>query len=200
MKIHRNTILIIIIFVCVVLAWFTLPNTNNKNAKSYGTNAVHINQTQNTKKMLFDDGLGSPKDKIGYKTDETGDGITQIETFLYDINTDGKADKITRIHHENGTAHFWDEYTIELNDNDRFRSVSTDDFRTINGAECALQKLKFIFKPKFQVIKISRPWIQSWNTPSVATQTIYELKNNKIIAVETKKLSSVCDVTHLFIK
>jgi hypothetical protein len=204
MKIHGNTITVLImsgIIVAVFIGYSLLQkNTNKNDVTTHGTDHVTMNQKQNIRQQTFNDGLGKTKDKIGYKPDETGVGVTKIETFLFDINSDGKDDKITRIHHENGTAHFWDEYTIELNENNRFRTVITDDFRTINGAECALQKLKFIFKPKFQVIKISRPWTESWITPSMATQTTYELINNKMVMVESKKLSSVCDVTELFVK
>lgn len=189
-----------IILVAMFAGYLLMQNNKNKEIHAYGTNAIHMELKQNTKKTVFNDGLGKPQNKIGYKPDETGIGTTKIETFLYDINTDGKKDKITRIHHENGTAHFWDEYTIEINENDRFRSIELDDFRTINGAECTLQKLKFIFKPTFQVIKISRPWVKSWNTPSIATKTTYELKNNQMIVVDKKQMANVCDVTELFIK
>ena len=196
------TILVMIIIIAAMFSGYILlkKNVPNNKVNVHGTNAIHMNQKQNVPQPMFNDGLGKTKDKIGYKPDETGTGVTRIETFSYDINADGKNDKITRIHHENGTAHFWDEYTIELNENNRFRSITPDDFRTISGAECALQKLKFIFKPKFQVIKISRPWVQSWITPSIATQTTYELSNYKMIAVETKQLSNVCDVAGLFVK
>ncbi len=183
-----------------VFVGYGLIHKNKNDVQTFGTAAVNITQKQKNRAIIFNDGLGETKDKIGYKPDETGTGVTRIETFSFDINSDGQDDKITRIRHENGTAHFWDEYTIEINENNRFRTITTDDFRTINGAECALQKLKFIFKPKFQVIKISRPWIESWLTPSMATQTTYELINNKMVMVESKKLSSVCDVTELFVK
>ena len=183
-----------------VFVGYGLIHKNKNDVQTFGTAAVNITQKQKNRAITFNDGLGKTKDKIGYKPDETGTGVTRIETFSFDINSDGQDDKITRIRHENGTAHFWDEYTIEINENNRFRTITTDDFRTINGADCALQKLKFVFKPKFQVIKISRPWVDSWTTPSMATQTTYELINNKMVMVETKKLSSVCDVTDLFVK
>lgn len=202
MKIRGNTITVLIMLGMVVSVFvgYGLIHKNKNDVQTFGTAAVNITQKQKNRAITFNDGLGKTKDKIGYKPDETGTGVTRIETFSFDINSDGQDDKITRIRHENGTAHFWDEYTIEINENNRFRTITTDDFRTINGADCALQKLKFVFKPKFQVIKISRPWVDSWTTPSMATQTTYELINNKMVMVETKKLSSVCDVTDLFVK
>ena len=202
MKIRGNTITVLIMLGIVVSVFvgYSLIHKNKNDVQTFGTAAVNITQKQKNRAITFNDGLGKTKDKIGYKPDETGVGVTRIETFLFDINSDGKDDKITRIRHENGTAHFWDEYTIEINENNRFRTITTDDFKTINGADCALQKLKFVFKPKFQVIKISRPWVDSWTTPSMATQTTYELINNKMVMVETKKLSSVCDVADLFVK
>ena len=202
MKIRGNTITVLIMLGIVVSVFvgYGLIHKNKNDVQTFGTAAVNITQKQKNRAITFNDGLGKTKDKIGYKPDETGTGVTRIETFSFDINSDGQDDKITRIRHENGTAHFWDEYTIEINENNRFRTITTDDFRTINGADCALQKIKFVFKPKFQVIKISRPWVDSWTTPSMATQTTYELINNKMVMVETKKLSSVCDVTDLFVK
>lgn len=202
MKIRGNTITVLIMLGIVVSVFvgYGLIHKNKNDVQTFGTAAVNITQKQKNRAITFNDGLGKTKDKIGYKPDETGTGVTRIETFSFDINSDGQDDKITRIRHENGTAHFWDEYTIEINENNRFRTITTDDFRTINGADCALQKLKFVFKPKFQVIKISRPWVDSWTTPSMATQTTYELINNKMVMVETKKLSSVCDVADLFVK
>ena len=202
MKIRGNTITVLIMLGIVVSVFvgYGLIHKNKNDVQTFGTAAVNITQKQKNRAITFNDGLGKTKDKIGYKPDETGTGVTRIETFSFDINSDGQDDKRTRIRHENGTAHFWDEYTIEINENNRFRTITTDDFRTINGADCALQKIKFVFKPKFQVIKISRPWVDSWLTPSMATQTIYELINNKMVMVETKKLSSVCDVTDLFVK
>lgn len=202
MKIRGNTITVLIMLGIVVSVFvgYGLIHKNKNDVQTFGTAAVNITQKQKNRAITFNDGLGKTKDKIGYKPDETGTGVTRIETFPFDINSDGHDDKITRIRHENGTAHFWDEYTIEINENNRFRTITTDDFKTINGADCALQKIKFVFKPKFQVIKISRPWVDSWLTPSMATQTTYELINNKMVMVETKKLSSVCDVTDLFVK
>ena len=202
MKIRGNTITVLIMLGIVVSVFvgYGLIHKNKNDVQTFGTAAVNITQKQKNRAITFNDGLGKTKDKIGYKPDETGVGVTRIETFSFDINSDGQDDKITRIRHENGTAHFWDEYTIEINENNRFHTITTDDFKTINGADCALQKIKFVFKPKFQVIKISRPWVDSWITPSMATQTTYELINNKMVMVETKKLSSVCDVTDLFMK
>jgi hypothetical protein len=107
-------------------------------------------------------------------------------------------DKITKTHNENGTAHFWDDYKIELNKNGTWRNITPKGLRTTQGSECALQKVQFKFSPVFQVIKISRPWVESWTNPSTATKTVYTLKDDKLQVTSTEKMKTVCDVTELF--
>ena len=71
---------------------------------------------------MFSDGLTRPDLVETYTMDETGSGVTKKEIFNLDINNDDFIDRITRTRHENGTAHFWYEYKIELNKNGVFLS------------------------------------------------------------------------------
>ncbi|MBE6461912.1 MAG: hypothetical protein E7006_03685 [Alphaproteobacteria bacterium] len=147
----------------------------------------------------FTDGLHNPNETSTYQLDETGAGISNQTIYYRDINGDGISDRITRSHYENGTSHYWDSYTIELVQNGKYRDITPENFRTTHGAECSLTQIQFSFAPKFQIVKISRPWHETWNSPSVATRTIYELSDNKLVISSQKKLQSVCDVTELFL-
>ena len=190
-------IAVLALVVCIALWYIHAPKQSNDNKNTLGAPTTQV--TQKTKSNhVFWDGLDRKVSAVKYNTDETGTGITNVDVFNADINSDGLMDKITKTHHENATAHFWDEYKIELNNNGIWQNITPKGLRTTQGAECALQKIKFVFSPVFQVIKISRPWTDSWATPSMATKTVYELKNGKLQAVSTQKLKSVCDVTELF--
>lgn len=147
----------------------------------------------------FTDGLSDPSETKTYQLDETGAGMANQLIYYRDINGDGVSDKITRSRHENGTSHYWQEYVIELAYNGKYRNITPEHMRTTHGAECSLSQIQLSFSPKFQIVKISRPWQDSWDTPSVATRTVYELKDNKLVIVSQKKLKSVCDVTELFL-
>lgn len=146
------------------------------------------------------DGLKNPAQTTQYPLDEFGAGVSQIDVFLIDINGDGHSDKITRTRIENGTDHYSDKYTIELRNGpiNEFRDITPPDFETIVGAECALQKFQFVFRPTFRVIKISRPWRQSWITPTLATKTIYSLNADQLQESSRDPIKEICDVTDLF--
>lgn len=146
----------------------------------------------------FSDGLTNPDFSEQYQLDEFGTGVTERDIFDVDINNDGRRDRITRTRNENGTAHFYYQYTIELNNNGDFVDITPAGFRTVEGAECALQKLQFVFRPEFRVIKISRDWDTSWDTPTPATRTVYTISNNQISAETSTPLKTICDVTDLF--
>jgi hypothetical protein len=146
----------------------------------------------------FDDGLKKPYIKKTFTMNETGDGITSTEVFNIDINKDNLPDKITKNRYENGTAHFYYEYKIELNLNNKFVDITPKDFRTAEGAECSLLKFRFIFSPDFEIIKISRNWQESWATPTMATEYIYIIENNVIKNTSATQLSATADVTELF--
>ena len=130
--------------------------------------------------------------------DEFGEGTESVADFYYDINNDGTQDKITRTHIATGNDHDYDEYKIELNINGVMVNITPSGMRTTHGADCALRLIKFTFKPKFEINIISRPFQDTWDTPSMATQYIYRLNQNKIENISTKNLSNVCDVTKLF--
>lgn len=147
---------------------------------------------------VFTDGLKNPTESTEYELDDTGAGVASTDVYYQDINGDGVQDRITKTRNENGTAHYWEDYKIELNQNGRWRNITPDGFRTTEGAECSLQKIQFVFKPKFEVIKISRPWRESWTTPSMATKTVYKMQGDKLVAESTQKVGEICDVAELF--
>lgn len=146
----------------------------------------------------FNDGLHNPTSTTKRTLDEFGAGIASIEHFTYDINNDGNADRITKTLNETGTDHFYYEYKIELNENGKYVDITPDGFRTTEGADCALQKLQFSFTPEFRVVKISRPWQETWTTPTMAEKTTYSLINNKLQLVSTQPQKVICDVVGLF--
>ncbi|MDR0741675.1 MAG: hypothetical protein LBF28_02785 [Rickettsiales bacterium] len=146
----------------------------------------------------FDDGLRNPSSATKYQWDEVGAGLAGIEIFNIDINNGGGRDRITRSKYENGTSHFYYEYKIELNANGKLTDITPNDFRTIEGAECSLQKLRFVFSPVFQIIKISRDWEESWATPTAARRTIYTLSENELKPAHAMRLGKICNVSDLF--
>lgn len=146
----------------------------------------------------FDDGLGRANSVTNGTLDEFGAGIAETSVFDHDINNDGRRDRITRTRIENGTAHFHYEYKIELNTPNGYVDITPDGFRTTEGATCALQKLRFYFKPDFHVEKISRPWQETWITPTMASRTNYTIKKDAFYASAPQQLRSVCNVSDLF--
>ena len=144
----------------------------------------------------FDDGLRNPDSTTEYALDEFGAGIASREVF--NIKGDGRRMRITRIYNATGTAHDYYEYKIELNTGDGYADITPAGFRTTEGADCALQKLRFIFTPEFSVIKISRKWEETWTTPTLATRTIYKLIGNELKEQESKPLKQICNVSDLF--
>lgn len=146
----------------------------------------------------FDDGLGRPNSVTQGTLDEFGAGIAETSVFNRDINNDGRPDRITRTRVENGTPHFYYEYRVELNTPDGYIDITPDGFRTTEGATCALQKLRFYFKPDFHVEKISRPWQETWVTPTMASRTNYAIKKDTFYAGASTQLRTVCDVSDLF--
>lgn len=200
-SVSTNILLVFTVILFVVLGYILLNKDSvTDNVTSSGTVAAHLSYNTDTKRpeRTFSDGLTTPQNSENFALDETGAGVSVKDVFNIDINNDGQVDRIVRTRNESGTAHYWDEYRIEINNNGVFFNVAPDGLRTTQGAECALQKIQFIFEPEFKVIKISRPWENTWDTPTVATRTIYELKDNKIIQTSVTKLRSVCDVSELF--
>ncbi|MCL2331453.1 MAG: hypothetical protein FWC61_02810 [Proteobacteria bacterium] len=146
----------------------------------------------------FDDGLHNPASAEHPQLDDQGAGIASVEIFVTDINGDGKNDRITRTRNENGTAHFYYEYKIELGIGGEYMDITPPNFRTIEGAECSLQKIRFIFAPSFRAIKISRSWQDSWDTPTMASRVIFNLVGNELRAGQTEPLQEICNVSELF--
>lgn len=195
------TLIVLVSALCglAYIMWMRQPEKETINTSRVTGQFNTTNQKQEITPP-FTDGLPQAASVETYEPDETGAGITKSEIFNIDINNDGTPDRITKTRNESGTAHFWDEYKIELNLNGRYKNITPNGFRTTVGAECALQQLQFQFKPEFHVIKISRPWRNSWDSPSMAVRTVYTIKDNKIIASTPEKLGTVCDVTELFKK
>ena len=166
----------------------------------------------------FDDGLGTPTSVENFDFDENEpESLVSVETFEYDINGDALPDQIIRSRYENGTAHWHYEYQVNLNLGLTYTDITPDGFRTIEGADCSLQKLRFVFNsppagestalpsvggkkiPYFQVIKIGRIWDETWDTATPATKTVYELNDDdELSATSTQNLPTVCDVRELF--
>lgn len=198
-----NILLIIMLVIIAVLIYILAGGPLPNFAKTGGVNSP-VAPTPDTTQLFsqtggkFSDGLINPEFSEQYQLDEFGAGISERDIFDRDINADGVNDRITRTRNENGTAHFYYEYKIELNKNGDFIDITPDGFRTTEGAECALTKLQFAFKPEFRVIKISRDWQDSWDTPTMATRTVYTIENDEIIQIESKPLKSVCNVADLF--
>ena len=146
----------------------------------------------------FTDGLENPTSVRNFQLDEFGAGVVEVATFSYDLDQDGRPDKISRARRETGTAHFQYIYKVELNDGQKLVNITPKDLFTVEGAECAHQKIQFSFKPDFSITKISRPMGEDWNTPTQSTKTVYTLWNNNLHIAETLEYKTVCDVAELF--
>lgn len=194
------TILLIIMVVVIgFLIYLLAGGSIPKATKTVGVESPTMEiSTKKTENEQFSDGLTNLVSSKKFNLNEFGEGIAEQNIYEYDINNDGKKDRITRTKNENGTPHFYYEYKIELNKNGSFVDITPEGFRTTEGAECALQKLQFVFKPDFKVIKISRDWKDSWDTPSLAIQTTYNFSDGKIISTSEKELQTICDVSELF--
>ncbi len=194
-----NILLIIMFAIIAVLIYILAGGPVPKIIRSGGVQSPNIQMPINTNNTgEFSDGLINPDSAEKYQLDEYGAGISERDIFNRDINGDGRMDRITRTRNENGTSHFYYQYKIELNENGKFVDITPDGFRTTEGAECALQKLQFVFNPDFQVIKISRNWDTSWDTPTMATRTMYTFNNGKMISHTPQQMKIVCDVSDLF--
>lgn len=200
--IKLNILMIVLLGATIATGYVMWKQRSQQSIITHGYGSPQLNTRQQKNKISkpFTDGLTQPISTKKSEPDDTGAGITNVEIFNVDINNDNAPDRITKTHHESGTAHFWDEYKIELNQDGKFRNITPNGFRSTVGAECALQQLQFVFKPQFYVIKISRPWRDSWDSPSMATRTIYTIKDNKLVAGQSEQMGQVCDVTELFEK
>lgn len=200
-------ILLVIMFVIIgvliyILAGGPMPKIGRTGGVQSPTNDItppsNIEQIISQNTGEFSDGLTNPDFLEEYPLDEFGAGIAERAIFDVDINEDGHPDRITRTRNENGTAHFYYEYKVELNQNGNFIDITPDNFRTVEGAECALQKLQFVFVPRFHVIKISRDWSETWTTPTMARRTVYTINNNVFNASAPENLKVICNVADMF--
>lgn len=195
---------ILIVLVLVVGGWLIFMRSGQEETQSIPESAepaqitIDAEPVSGEKYVGFSDGLGTPDETTRGELDEFGAGIDSVEKFRRDINNDGVSDLITRTHVATGTAHDYHEYKIEMNVGGKMVDITPDGFRTTHGAECALRLIQFHFKPTFGATIISRPFEDTWNTPSIASRTQYRLSANKITAGAPEKLSRICDVAELF--
>ncbi len=204
-----NIILILLLVMIAILIYLLAGNGTSRYGRTVGTDAATVRApvqsaeepqpaTNAPATTTFDDGLGDAETTTEYPLDEYGAGLASVEVFRHDINNDGYADRITRRRLENGTGHFTYEYTLELNTGDGYLDITPDGFKTVEASECALQKLRFSFAPAFRVTKISRPWRDTWLTPTMATRDTYSIIKNQIHHIDHSELTTVCDVAELF--
>ena len=200
MKITSGTwriILLVILFIVGIIIIYIVGNDKeiapDKNIQD--TNSIVMTGTSGN---VFSDGLDNPISVRRFNPDDSGAGITEITEYAYDINQDGHPDRISRARRENGTAHFQYVYKIELNDGQKYIDITPHNFYTVEGADCALQKLQFSFKPDFSVTKISRPMGDDWNTPTQSTKTIFSLWGAQMHIVSSIEYKTVCDVAELY--
>ncbi len=196
-KILMATMLVIIVILIYFLAGGRTPRIGTARSVTSpnltSTEQVEIDENDDA----FSDGLGRPDAVSHNAADEFGAGVVSVETFNRDINDDGRPDRITRTRIENGTAHFHYEYKIEINGRDGFRDITPAGFRTTEGEPCALQKLRFSFRPDFHVTKVSRKWADSWDTSTPAEKTVYSIRDGNLEITETSQMKSICNVAEL---
>ncbi len=199
-----NILLIIMLIIIGVLIYLLARGDKAQTGQTFGINspdAAQVTDEQNrpvTTAAEFTDGLGSPNTSFGTDLDEMGAGIASTDIFDRDINGDGRPDRITRTRIENGTSHYYYEYKIELNNGAQYIDITPPEFRTVEGADCALKKIQFVFEPDFSAIVISRPLRDTWTTPTRATKTTYAISGGKMNISSTAQLKTICDVTQLF--
>lgn len=192
-------ICVLVIIALVIYKLSTVSRTEMPTQSVHGIETVSRPNAKRDTSAAFSDGLTEPTLSTNFASDELGAGITNVSVFERDLNGDGRDDRITRTHVATENAHDYDQYKIELNrGNGEYADITPTDFRTVNGADCALVKLKFEFTPAFRVIKIARPFRDTWATPTMATRTSYALSNNEMISVGAAENGVVCDVTQLF--
>jgi len=140
------------------------------------------------------DGENAAEDERDEET-RMDDGLRMPESVDGNVSTYKNGDiKITRTWNEGDAAHGYFDYKITFGG----RDITPADFRTIEGADCALQKFRFSFSPVFSVVKISRPWEESWVNPTMAVRTEYRMQNGVLTAFAPVQLREVCDVGELF--
>lgn len=212
-------ILFAIIIIGTLIGLFFISSSVKKKSE---TDIMIPEQTEMiyTKKSLpakpeiitgFDDGLYKPWKVENGVLDQFGEGVISREIYKgvfgmqkipytiekANIATNGRenfAEYKVVIHKKSGenNATFSDHQKQVILD------VTPQDLNTINGADCSLKRIKFGFDPSLTITVISRPFIDTWITPSMATMKRYTLKDNKMELIESKEIGVICDVTELF--
>lgn len=192
----KNLIWVLSIAILCALA-FVFYNTYTKQKTNTQTVPVFSDDFTSTPES-FSDGLTNPDSVTQYQLDESGTGLAEKSIYYIDINKDSKPDRITKTFLETGNAHSYYEYKIELNQNGKFVNITPKGFRTVNGADCDLQQIQFIFRPQFKVVLISRELGEIWTDATPAQKQVFQISENKLQKMETKTLRKVCDVRELF--
>ena len=195
MEKNNGWIKIVIVIFLVAVGIFVFYKLKKPNVTTIDVDEPTIEIVEDTE---FSDGLSNPESVHKFEPNEFGEGVVEVATFSYDLDQDGRPDKISRARRETGTAHFQYIYKVELNDGQKMVNITPKDLFTVEGAECAHQKIQFSFKPDFSITKISRPMGEDWNTPTQSTKTVYALWNNGLRVVTTSEYKTACDVAELF--
>lgn len=199
----RTILTIILLLVIAVLVYIlSQKSMNDTDVSNIGvTSPVVASAPRDTIPYDFDrfnDGLAKPNAQTKNAPDEFGVGVTDVRIYNRDLNNDGRPDKITRTHIENGTSHFTNEYKIELATDIGYIDITPDNLKTVEGADCALQKLRFYFDPVFMIEKIGRNIGEDYVTPTMAYKTIYKMIDNQLVQISQTPITEICDVSDLF--
>lgn len=192
----KNLFLIISVIALCVLGWIFYNLTYKQSSEQSEPLYFDENITQNN--VEFSDGLQEPDSVTTYPLDEYGMGLASKSIYYIDINKDDKPDKITKTFFENGNAHSYFEYKIELNKNGSYIDITPQNFRTINGTDCDLQQIQFSFNPLFHAVMIYREMGDNWNQPMPAKKRVYSLYNDNLKISDSQPSRPICDVKELF--
>ena len=196
-KTNKLMLIISVVALCVLGIIVYNITSSSENKKSINP-TIENNTIFDDSKSGFSDGLIKPASTTNYELGEDEIGITEKSIYMVDINNDNNLDRITKTFFDNGNAHSYYEYKIELNKNGKYIDITPDNFRTVNGADCDLQQIKFVFKPQFKIIVIGREMGDTWIEPTIATKRVYSLSNEKLKVSKDTTLRAICDVKELF--
>jgi len=194
----KNIVWIITVAVLIGLS-FVLYKTfsiNKSNLEQNQEETVTDDDSLDTQE--FSDGLTNPDSVITYPLKELETGISKKYIYSVDINKDGTPDRITKTFFDNGNAHSYYKYSVELNQNGKYVDITPNNLQTTNGADCDLQQIQFKFKPHFQIIIISREMGDTWIDPTMAYKKTFSLDKNTLTASKEKQMRPICDVKELF--
>lgn len=194
-----NKLVWIISVVLLCLLGFIFYKINSKpTINQHNKTVVSYDNFFDNDENVFSDGLKNPNSVTTYNLSDYEPGVSEKSIYMIDINNDGKADRITKSFFENWNAHSYYEYKIELNKNGKFVDITPKGLRTVSGADCDLQQIKFVFKPKFKIIMIYRNLGANWAEPTLAKKRVFFLSDDKINVTDDEPLRTICDVKELF--